>query len=155
MGGTDLAAFARAVLDANRYVVCGTADAGGTPWVAPVFYTLNGYSELVWISSPDARHSRNIAVRPEVSLVVFDSRVPVGGATAVYMAGVAVEVAGADVAPCAAAYNERSLAKGGQEIGVHEVREGGQFRLYRATVAAHWALDPDRRPAGRLPVAPG
>jgi len=51
-------------------------------------------------------------------------------------------------------YNERSLAKGGQEIGVHEVRPTGQFRLYRATVTDHWVLDPQRRPAGRLAVAP-
>jgi nitroimidazol reductase NimA-like FMN-containing flavoprotein (pyridoxamine 5'-phosphate oxidase superfamily) len=145
---------ARSVLDENRYVTLGTADAAGRPWVSPLFYTLGGYAELLWISEPRARHSRNIAVRPQVSLVVYDSRVPVGAAKAVYMSGVAAEVTGTGIAAAAAAYNERSLAKGGQEIGVHEVRPTGRFRVYRATVTDHWVLDPLRRPAGRLPVTP-
>jgi hypothetical protein len=145
---------ARSVLDENRYVTLGTADAAGLPWVSPVFYTLCGYSELLWISEPEARHSRNIAVRPQLSMVVYDSRVPVGAAKAVYLSGVAAEVTGAGIAAATAAYNERSPAKGGQEIGVHEVRPTGRFRVYRATVTEHWVLDPARRPAGRLPVTP-
>ena len=44
-----------------------------------------GYDALFWVSSPQARHSRNLAARPQVSIVVFDSQVPVGSAAAVYM----------------------------------------------------------------------
>ena len=145
---------ASSVLDENRYVTLGTADADGLPWASPVFYTLVGYAELLWISAPDARHSRNIAVRPQVGLVVFDSRVRVGHAKAVYMSALAAEVTGPEIGAAAAAYNERSLAKGGQEVGEHEVRPTGAFRVYRARVTAHWVLDPQRRPAGRLAVAP-
>ena len=32
-----LAVVARSVLDENRYVTLGTADAAGLPWVSPVF----------------------------------------------------------------------------------------------------------------------
>lgn len=42
----DLDEVARAVIDGNRYMVLGTADEGGRPWVSPVYYTPSGYSEL-------------------------------------------------------------------------------------------------------------
>jgi predicted pyridoxine 5'-phosphate oxidase superfamily flavin-nucleotide-binding protein len=140
---------ARAVLDESRYVVLGTADAGGRPWVSPVFYTMSGYRELVWMSSPEALHSRNLAVRPEVSLVVFDSRVEVGGAFAVYLSGVAAEVTGEAVAAVAAAYGAAALPKGGRLVRIDEVTGDGSYRMYRATIREHWVLDPDSRPDGR------
>jgi hypothetical protein len=34
----DLRAFARSIVDANRFMALGTADASGTPWVSPVWY---------------------------------------------------------------------------------------------------------------------
>jgi hypothetical protein len=89
-------------------------------------------------------------------MVVFDSQVPVGRAKAVYMSGVAVEVTGAGIEAGAAAYTERSLAKGGQG---HRLRRGprapGPFRLYRDTVAALGVLDPDNQPAVRTAVTLG
>src|SRR3712207_2455599 len=65
----DLDAYARELLDAHRFVVLGTADGTGLPWVCPVFYALDGPGTLYWVSRPGARHSANVAVRPEVSLV--------------------------------------------------------------------------------------
>ncbi len=34
------------------------------------------------MSKPDTRHSRTIALRPEIAIVIFDSTVPVGAAEA-------------------------------------------------------------------------
>lgn len=148
----ELDLIARSILDRNRYAALGTADADGVPWVSPVFYTLAaGYGHLVWASAPQSRHSRNIAVRPAVSLVVYDSTVAVGRAEAVYLTAVAAEIGGDESDAAAAVHNAHALAKGGQEIGAHEVRPDGAFRLYRATVTERWVLDPDRRPAGRRP----
>ena len=143
---------ARTVLDENRYVVLGTADGAGKPWVSPVFYTLSGYRELIWMSSPEAAHSRNIAERPDVSLVVFDSRVEPGEGMAVYMCGVAAEVTGEAVAAVAAAYGAAALPKGGRRVRIEEVTGDGIYRMYRATIREHWVLDPDRRPDGRAAV---
>src|SRR4029453_15973481 len=42
----DLDEVARAIIDGNRYMVLGTADEGGRPWVSPVYYAPSGYSEL-------------------------------------------------------------------------------------------------------------
>jgi hypothetical protein len=35
------------------------------------------YREFFWVSSPDSTHSRNLAGRPDVSIVIFDSSVPI------------------------------------------------------------------------------
>ncbi len=85
----DAATIAREVLDGNLYMTLATADAAGRPWATPVFFTADGPTRFYWVSSPDARHSRNIAERPEVGIVVFDSQVAVGAAEAVYMTATA------------------------------------------------------------------
>src|SRR6266508_544280 len=97
-GGTmeprDTAAVARRIVDANLYMVLATADATGRPWASPVYFANSGYDEFFWVSSPDATHSRNIAARPQVGIVVFDSQVPIGTGQGVYMAAVAEQVSG-------------------------------------------------------------
>src|SRR3954468_9953790 len=81
----DLAGIARSIVDANRFMVLGTADASGRPWVSPVWYALLSYREYVWVSRPGARHSRNLAARPEVAIAIYDSHRP-GSWSALYMA---------------------------------------------------------------------
>ena len=81
----ELADVARSVIDANRYMALGTADGAGNPWVSPVWFASEDYRNFHWVSSPDAKHSRNLAAHPEVAIAIFDSSVPVGGAQAVYM----------------------------------------------------------------------
>ena len=63
-------AMARAIVDANSYLTLGTADAEGLPWASPVWYAPASYREFFWVSKPGARHSQNIAVRPEVGIVI-------------------------------------------------------------------------------------
>jgi hypothetical protein len=46
--------------------------------LSPVYYTCARYSELYWVSSPRAQHSRNVEQRPAVEIVIFDSTTPVG-----------------------------------------------------------------------------
>lgn len=96
-GQQDLGAIARAIIDANLYMTLGTVDQDGRPWVAPVFYAAAGYTQFYWISSPEVTHSRNLAQRPHVSIVVFDSRVLASTGQAVYMSAEAEELAGADL----------------------------------------------------------
>src|SRR6188768_3757512 len=81
----ELAARARAVIDANKYMTLGTADQDGQPWVTPVYFTPDRYTDFYWISRPDAKHSRNLKQRADLSIVIFNSQVPIGGAEAVYV----------------------------------------------------------------------
>ena len=68
----------RDIIEANRYLVLATADATGRPWSSPVYFAHIDFSEFFWLSLPDVTHSRNIAARPEVGIVVFDSQVAIG-----------------------------------------------------------------------------
>ena len=38
----DLAAHARALLNANRYLTLGTVDPDGRPWASPVYFAAAG-----------------------------------------------------------------------------------------------------------------
>ena len=139
----DLDAVARAILDANHYMTLGTADAAGHPWVSPVFFAADDYRDLYWISSPEATHSRNLAARPELSIVVFDSRAAVGAGdeTAVYMAGTAFEVPPADLEHTLGAF-PGFVGRGGREFRAADLRSPAPYRLYRAAVTAHFMLCP-------------
>ena len=86
----------RSIIDGSWYLTLATADASGKPWASPVWFAHDGYREFVWASKPDARHSTNIAVRPQVGIVIFDSTVGNGGAQAVYLDAEASELHGAD-----------------------------------------------------------
>ena len=79
----DFAAEGRAIIDANLYMVLGTADRAGRPWAAPVYYAHTEYREFLWVSQPEARHSRNLEAREAVSIVIFDSTVPINSGRAV------------------------------------------------------------------------
>jgi hypothetical protein len=151
----DLNAVARAILDANLYMTLGTADAAGRPWASPVFFAADRYRDFYWISSPEATHSRNLAVRPELSIVVFDSQTPVGTGQAVYMAATAAGLAGADLDRGLEVYpGQRGLGAGARSMTAEELLAPAPYRLYRATVTHHWVLDPSASPDQRVPVTP-
>jgi nitroimidazol reductase NimA-like FMN-containing flavoprotein (pyridoxamine 5'-phosphate oxidase superfamily) len=143
-------AMAKAIVDANSYLTLGTADAVGTPWASPVWYAHASYREYFWVSRPGARHSQNIAVRPEVGIVIFDSTVPIGTGKAVYMAAVAEEVSDDDeVARGIEVFSERSLAQGGRAWTPEDVGPSGRVRLYRARASEQFVLSPEDE---RLPL---
>ena len=88
----DHAALARRLIDENDYMTLATADERGRPWASPVFYAAEMHTRFYWVSSPEARHSRHIAARREVSIVIFDSRARIGSAQAVYANAIAQEL---------------------------------------------------------------
>jgi uncharacterized pyridoxamine 5'-phosphate oxidase family protein len=149
MAEQDLAAIARTIIDVNHYMTLATADAEGQPWASPVFYATADYAEFYWISAPETTHSRNLAQRPEISIVVFDSAAPEGDGQAVYLSATAEQVPDDDLDRALAVYP--GLA--GRGLGPHHTREQLQalapYRLYRATVFEHSILCPrDTGPQG-------
>ena len=130
--------LARRVIDANKYMTLATADDAGRPWASPVYYTPDGYGVFYWASSPDAVHSRNLAQRPELSIVIFDSTVRIGGAEAVYMVARAGLVPDAELEPCAGLYASRFPEL--RSFEPDELRAPAALRLYRARVDEHSVL---------------
>jgi Pyridoxamine 5'-phosphate oxidase len=147
----DLSARFRSVINANLYMTLGTADELGSPWASPVYFAHADYREFVWVSKPGARHSENIAVRPHVGIVVFDSHAPIGTGGGVYMAATAEQLLGDDRIPALDVFSARSIEHGGEPFGVHDVEPPSDLRIYRATATEHWVLDSRDR---RLPVSP-
>jgi uncharacterized protein YhbP (UPF0306 family) len=149
MAEQDLAAIARTIIDANQYMTLATADAQGQPWASPVFYATADYTEFYWISAPETTHSGNLAQRPQISIVIFDSRAPEGTGQAVYLAATAEQVPDDDLDRALAVYP--GPAERGQvpRFTREQLQAPAPYRLYRATVYEHSILCPrDTRPQG-------
>jgi uncharacterized protein YhbP (UPF0306 family) len=145
----ELAVLVRDIVDANRYMTLATADGDGRPWATPVWYAHDGYRDFFWVSRSDARHSRSIASRAEVGIVIFDSTVPVGGAQAVYVEAVAEQVPATELESAIATYSLRSQAHGASPWRVEDVVGSASHRLYRARAVHHFVLGANDR---RIPV---
>jgi nitroimidazol reductase NimA-like FMN-containing flavoprotein (pyridoxamine 5'-phosphate oxidase superfamily) len=141
--GAELAAAAKAIIDGGLYMVLATANADGTPWASPVFYSTEDGRDFYWISSPEVTHSRNIAQRPETSIVIFDSTARVGtaGVRALYMSATAAEVHGAEALE-ALRVIPGAPERGGRTMTIEEVSPPAPYRVYRATVSEHSMLCP-------------
>jgi len=148
--GRDPAAIAREIIDANLYMVLGTADEAGRPWAAPLYFAESGYREFFWVSRPERRHSRNLAERNEVSIVIFDSTVPINMGGGVYMAAVARELGPDEWTDPLAVYSRRAIAHGGGELGPDDVSPPAPLRLYQASAVDQYVLDEND---DRLPVS--
>jgi len=147
--------IAREVLDAGSYVVLATADVDGVPWASPVWFAKEDNRELYWVSYPGARHSQNIAVRPEIAMIVFDSTVPPGTGQGVYMTATAEQVSDpAEIEHGIGVFSRVSVRKGEKEWGLHRVTGDARLRLYRARVHEHSILDPDSPHDVRVAVRP-
>lgn len=150
---TDFSDMARGIIESNRYMVLGTADEDGVPWVTPVWFAHADHRRFIWVSSPERRHSRNVGARPEVSIVIFDSRVAVGSARAVYMAARAQELSGTELERDVAFLDAASQAQGlTRRWALEDMLAPAPYRLYRATVSRHWVVDPDSSPDDRADV---
>jgi Pyridoxamine 5'-phosphate oxidase len=129
-GDPELNAMARRVIDKNQYMTLATLDPDGRPRLSPVYYTAARYTDFYWVSSPEAHHSRNLADHREVQIVIFDSTAPVGQGEAVYLRGVAKQMADEEL--------ERALpeafrtAAGERRFDADELRGSAPLRLYLA-----------------------
>jgi nitroimidazol reductase NimA-like FMN-containing flavoprotein (pyridoxamine 5'-phosphate oxidase superfamily) len=141
---------AEEILAANRYMTLSTADASGVPWASPVWFAWAG-DEVIWVSYEHRRHSRNIAERPQVAIVVFDSSVTPGDARAVYMEATAARLEGDERAAALDLYARRCTDQGIEPFTLADVEAENGLRLYRARVTRRWTLD-DRDNRVEAPV---
>jgi nitroimidazol reductase NimA-like FMN-containing flavoprotein (pyridoxamine 5'-phosphate oxidase superfamily) len=137
----DIAVHARAIIEANLYLTLGTTDPDGRPWTSPVYFAPVSAREFYWMSATDARHSRNLAERPQVSMVIFDSTVAPYHGRAVYAVGEAWELSHSDLDRALGAY-PRPDGRGATPVTREEVTALAPYRLYQATVSDMWVLCP-------------
>jgi hypothetical protein len=148
----EIQEHARDLLEANSYVVLGTADDDGHPWVTPVWFAPDGLDRLYWLSWPGSRHSVLVERRPRIALTVFDSRVEPNHGAAFY--------ATADAQPCPeelmeaglGAVNRRSTSQGLATLTRERVSGPARLRLYVAAFTERWVLDQDAEVDQRVAV---
>ncbi len=140
---------ARAIIDANLYLVLATADGAGRPWSSPVYFAHDGYGDFLWVSAPEAVHSRNIAARPQVGVVIFDSHAPISTGQGVYMSAVAEQLSGDELEQGIGIFSERSQAHAARPWTLEDVIAPARLRLYRATATEQFVLGEGDE---RLPV---
>ena len=138
----------QAIIDANSYMTLATADEHGRPCASPVWFATVDYRELVWVSSPEARHSRNLAVRRELAIAIFDSRQAPGTGEAVYLSARGGEVTEPDLDRCLDIYSTISQREGMAAWNRSDVEPPARLRLYSATADEHFVLTgtDERRP---------
>ena len=149
-GADERLGVLRSVIDANRFMTLATADEHGTPWASPVWFARPDERRFLWVSRPTTRHSRNIAARPDVAIVIYDSQTTPDERQAVYIEATATQLEGEEVDAGISAFSRESLTQGLPEWPRERVTEPADFRLYQATVTA-WFILADG-PDERLPV---
>ena len=137
----DPAGLARALVAANSYLTLATTGGNGIPWACPVWFAARDLDVFVWASKPGARHSRNIAENPQVSLVIFDSSRRPGEGSAFYADATAELVDESAFGDALAVYNARSTARGLGEWDPARLRGPARHRLYRAVARESFVLD--------------
>ena len=135
MNEHERAELARGIIDANLYMTIATADREGRPWVSPVYYAVDGYREFVWVSDPDSTHSRNLAARPQIAIVIFDSTQPINTGRGVYMSAHAEPLADPEIDRALETFSTRSTAHGGEVWTRAHLEPHDRFRLYCASVS--------------------
>ncbi len=141
---------ARRIIDTNNYLTLSTADRDGLPWASPVYYTPDNGLDFYWVSRPDSRHSRNLAERPEIAIVIYDSQQPLFTVEAVYLTAHAQQVARSELARCTDIYRSRLPELTSFEP--ERLQEPAALRLYRAHAIEASVLLADDGPDIRIPV---
>lgn len=120
--------------------------------MSPVYFVSPGIGSLLWLSRPTARHSALIAENGRVAVTVFDSTVPMGGATAFYGLGTAGLCPDDELADELQEFSARSLAVGFPGWRPEQVTGGAALRLYRADLTEAWLLPVEDGPERRVPL---
>jgi uncharacterized protein YhbP (UPF0306 family) len=64
---------ARRLLDASTLCAIATVTPQGRAHVNTAYFAWDESFDLVWLSAPESRHSRNLAANPSAAVSVFDS----------------------------------------------------------------------------------
>jgi hypothetical protein len=118
----------------------------------PTNFAHDGYTEFLWVSAPDATHSRNIATRPQVGIVIFDSHAPIGTGEGIYISAIAEQVDRDNLTRRIGTFSQRSIGHCGAAWTVMDVQAENGLRLYRAAAESYSILAKDGQPDHRIPA---
>jgi uncharacterized protein YhbP (UPF0306 family) len=79
LAAARLAAIARELLGASSLCAIATTGPRGRAHINTAYFAWTDDFEIVWLSKPRSRHSRNLVANPSAALAVYDSRPSWGG----------------------------------------------------------------------------
>jgi uncharacterized protein YhbP (UPF0306 family) len=136
-----LETLARRLLDASTLCAIATVSPGNRPHVNTAYFAWSVDLELVWLSEPGARHSRNLRRNATASIAVYDSNQRWGNPDrGVQLFGAAREVAGPAARDAEHTYAAR--------FPWYERAEVGAYRFYRFRPRRVKLLDEEALGAG-------
>ena len=103
-------------------------DALGTP----VWFASPDSRRFLWVSLPTTRHSRNIAARPDVAIVIYDSQTTPADRQAVYVEATASQVADDRIDEGMKIFAGELVSQGLDEWSRDDVTPPRRLRLYQA-----------------------
>lgn len=118
-----LKSIARRLLNASTLCAISTVDPDGRPHINTAYFAWSASLDIVWLSAPEAGHSRNIRQHPSVAIAVYDSRQTWGGSDrGIQLFGTARETKGRAVRDADRLY--------GRRFKVYAHDDSGDYRLY-------------------------
>ena len=106
-----LIAMTRRLLDQSTLCAIATVSPGTRAYVNTAYFAWGPSFEIVWLSAPEARHSRNIRANPSVAIAVYRSTQTWGGSDrGIQLFGRARELRGRDARAAEQLYAARFKA---------------------------------------------
>lgn len=128
---------AESIIKHIEYATLATVDEGGKPWNAPVYCAYDERYNFYWGSHKDSQHAKNIRNNDQVFLAIYDSTVPPGTGSGVYVQATCSELTKEDDITFA-----HVLIQDRRFPTPYWKREqfsvSGPIRLYKATAQQVW-----------------
>jgi len=134
------------ILSSNRYLTLATSGAEGS-WASPLAYTIEPDLSLIFFSSLDSVHARNIVEDRRVSGAIFDSHQPSDTADGIQFRGTASTIMGADLHLIMERYFQLSFPdpeiRTKWQRPVKDFEEDSMQRFFRIEMEGLYKLDPE------------
>lgn len=140
---TDPRSAFEAIVRASSYMTLATADPTGLPWASPVWFASTDCLQFFWVSSPQARHSQNLAARPELAISIYDSRQPPYSGQGVYVSAIGDTVPESELDVGLEVFSGVSRDRGLPEWDRSKVLPPAKHRLYHASTIERFILASD------------
>jgi uncharacterized protein YhbP (UPF0306 family) len=116
--------LARRLLNSSTLCAISTVSADGRAHINTAYFAWTASFDIVWLSAPEAHHSRNLRRHPSVAIAVYDSAQKWGGSDrGIQIFGRAREATGRSARDAERTYGRRFRAYAHDELSA--------YRFYR------------------------
>jgi general stress protein 26 len=136
------------LLNTVRNAAMATVNEDGTPHNTPFHYIIDdAFTHIYLVSSPDARHSRNLLRNGQAFIVIYDSNIPEG----LYMeAENATTLDGDRLLEGMAVWNARRAQEGNEPLEPSFIAKGSPQCMYRLDIVRFWVNEVERDDQNRI-----